>query len=62
MKENDKMIIAMAISGAVAGGILDYQNQTKAPPEPTPVVETVKVEEQPKAPELKTQPETTPAK
>jgi len=51
MKENDKMIYAIAISSAVAGGILDYQKQTK-PPETPPVVQTV---EQPKAPELKEQ-------
>ncbi len=57
MKENDKMVIAMAISGAVAGGILDYQNQTKAPPPPPPMVQEVKTVEQPKPPELKTQPD-----
>jgi hypothetical protein len=49
MKENDKMVWAMAISGAVTGGILNYQNQTKeAPPEPVPVVQT---QEQPQPPE-----------
>jgi len=56
MKDNNKMIIAMAISGAVAGGIMDYQNQTK-PPEPPPVVQEVKTVDQPKTPELKSQPE-----
>ncbi len=55
MKENDKMVIAMAISGAVAGGILDYQNQTKAPPPPPPVVKPAEPRELPKQPELKTQ-------
>lgn len=42
MKENDKMIYAIAISSAVASGILNYKAETK-PPEPTPVV--IKAEE-----------------
>lgn len=46
MKDNDKMIYAIAISSAVASGILNYKEQTK-PAEPAPVV--VKVE-QPKPP------------
>lgn len=54
MKDNNKMIIAMAISGAVAGGIMDYQNQTK-PPEPAPIVKQVEQADQPKLPELKVQ-------
>jgi hypothetical protein len=37
MKDNDKMIYAIAISSAVASGILNYKEQTK-PPEPPPVV------------------------
>jgi len=37
MKENDKMIYAIAISSAVASGIMNYQAETK-PPEPTPIV------------------------
>jgi hypothetical protein len=64
MKDDNKMIIAMAISGAVTGGILDYQSRTK-PPEPAPIVETVKQvdqREQPKAPELKQQDKDTTAK
>jgi hypothetical protein len=44
MKENDKMIYAIAISSAVASGILNYREHSKLP-EPTPVVVTV---EQPK--------------
>jgi len=57
MKDNNKMIIAMAISGAVAGGIMDYQNQTKEtpPPEPPPIVKQVEQADQPKLPELKVQ-------
>tara|TARA_R110000868_G_scaffold144729_1_gene364054 strand:+ start:194 stop:379 length:186 start_codon:yes stop_codon:yes gene_type:complete len=47
MKESDKMIYAIAISSAIASGIMNYKEQTK-PPEPTPVVQTV---EQPKQPE-----------
>lgn len=50
MKESDKMLIAMGISGAITGAILDYQSQTKKPPEPVPVVETVKQPEQPPPP------------
>jgi len=56
MKENDKMVIAMAISGAVTGGILNYQAQTKeTPPEPPPIVKQVEQADQPKLPELKVQ-------
>jgi hypothetical protein len=51
MKDNDKMIYAIAISSAVASGILNYKQQTM-PPEPTPVVQTV---EQPKPTDLNVQ-------
>ena len=40
MKHNDKMIYAIAISSAVASGILNYKEQSKTP-EPTPVVKKV---------------------
>jgi len=54
MKENDKMIYAIAISSAVASGILNYKEQTKVPDTP-PVVQTAPQQEQPKQPELKSQ-------
>lgn len=41
------MIYAIAISSAVASGILNYREQTK-PPEPPPVVQTEQQPEQPK--------------
>lgn len=49
MKENDKMIYAIAVSSAVASGILNYKEQTKLP-EPTTVVVTVQQPEAPKLP------------
>jgi hypothetical protein len=47
MKDNDKMIYAIAISSAVASGIMNYQTETKTP-EPTPAV--IKVEQPPPPP------------
>ena len=54
MKDNDKMIYAIAISSAVASGIMNYKEQTKVP-EPVPVVQQAPQQEQPKQPELKVQ-------
>ena len=48
------MIYAIAISSAVASGIMNYKEQTKVP-EPPPVVQPAPQQEQPKQPELKTQ-------
>lgn len=59
MKDDNKMVWAMAISGAVTGGILNYQAQTKeAPPEPVPVVQTVEQPQPPEAPKLCTKEQT----
>jgi hypothetical protein len=55
MKDSDKMIYAIAISSAIASGIMNYKEQTK-PPEPPPVVQT----EQPKQPKPPCIKETTP--
>jgi hypothetical protein len=41
------MIYAIAISSAIASGIMNYRQQTK-PSEPTPVVQTEQQPEQPK--------------
>lgn len=53
MKESDKMIYAIAISSAIASGIMNYREQTR-PPEPTPVIQTVEQPKQPKQPKQPT--------
>ena len=53
MKDNDKMIYAIAISSAVASGIMNYKEQTKTPEPPPKVFKAEEPKPPPKPPESK---------